>query len=316
MDHRFCLDVQAQFMATLSPIFIFGPTAIGKTALAIALARQSNGVIINADSMQLYHDLWVVTARPSVDELKQAEHWGFGIIDASVRWSTKAWLDYAHRLVGRAHHQGRQPIFVGGTGLYHSVLTQGLSAIPEPPADVVDACKALSIEELRAALCVADPHSGHLQDRQRMIRALSVSQYSDKPFSHWVQQPLIGAIEGVTTFVLDPDREQLRARIDKRFDLMMQHGAVEEVQSLMTQGLPDDLPCMRAIGVPEITAWLSGHLTQKEAVAKAQASSRQYAKRQLTWSRNQMQSAIKLSVVEFNQQEMERNISHIFSFLD
>ena len=260
-------------MAPFSPIFIFGPTAIGKTALAIALSRQSNGVIINADSMQLYHDLWVVTARPSVEELKQAEHWGFGIIDAAVRWSTKAWLDHAHGLIRRAQQQNRRPIFVGGTGLYHKALTQGLSAIPDPPAEVLDACKALTMEELHTALSAVDPHSAHLQDRQRMIRALSVSQSSNKPFSHWVAQPLVGAVEGVLTFVLDPDREQLRHRIDRRFELMIEQGAIEEVQALMAQCLPADLPCMRAIGVPEIAGWLSGHSTQEEAVTNPFAES-------------------------------------------
>ena len=181
-------------MAQHSPIFLYGPTASGKTALAIALARQCNGVIINADSMQLYHDLWVVTARPSKDELQQAEHWGFGIIDAAVRWSTKAWLDHARGLIRRAEQQGRRPIFVGGTGLYHKALTEGLSAIPEPPAEVLDACKSLSTEQLHQTLSTLDPNSAHLQDRQRMIRALSVSQASDKPFSYWVAQPLVGGV--------------------------------------------------------------------------------------------------------------------------
>ena len=303
-------------MAQHSPIFLYGPTASGKTALAIALARQCNGVIINADSMQLYHDLWVVTARPSKDELQQAEHWGFGVIDAAVRWSTKAWLDHARGLIRRAEQQGRRPIFVGGTGLYHKALTEGLSAIPEPPADVLDACKSLSTEQLHQTLSTLDPNSAHLQDRQRMIRALSVSQASDKPFSYWVAQPLVGGIGNVLTFAMDPERETLRQRIDKRFEIMMDDGAVEEVQALLNFGLAEDLPCMRAIGVPEIASWLSGQVGREEAVAKAQASSRQYAKRQLTWSRNQMPLAIKLPINDFNEQEMERNISHIFSFLD
>ena len=149
-----------------------------------------------------------------------------------------------------------------------------------------------------------------------MIRALSVSQASDKPFSHWVAQPLVGGVGNVLTFAMDPERKTLRQRIDKRFELMMDDGAVEEVQALLNLGLAEDLPCMRAIGVPEIATWLSGQVGREEAVVKAQASSRQYAKRQLTWSRNQMPTARKLPINDFKEQEMERNISHIFSFLD
>ena len=220
-------------------------------------------------------------------------------------------------MIGRAEQQGRRPIFVGGTGLYHKALTEGLSAIPEPPADVLDAFKSLSTEQLHETLSTLDPNSAHLQDRQRMIRALSVSQASDKPFSYWVAQPLVGGIGNVLTFAMDPERETLRQRIDKRFEIMMDDGAVEESSSLAQFGLgKEDLPCMRAIGVPEIASWLSGQICREEAVAKAQASSRQYAKRQLTWSRNQMPLAIKLPINDFNEQEMERNISHIFSFLD
>ena len=303
-------------MGRVSPIFLYGPTAAGKTALAIALAKQTDGVVINADSMQLYHDLRVVTARPSSSELAQAEHWGFGIIDASMRWSTKAWLDHAHRLLARADQQGRQPIFVGGTGLYHKALTAGLSSIPEPRPSVANACQALEMEALKQALFQIDPASAHLQDRQRMVRALAVSKESGQPFSYWVKKPLEGAVPDVKTFVLNPDRDQLRDRINRRFEEMIAQGAIEEVRQLAEQKLSPHLPAMRAIGVPELLAFLAGGLTRNEAIQKAQASSRQYAKRQLTWSRNQMKQAIKLPVKSFSAKEMERNISYMFSFLD
>ena len=299
-------------------MFLYGPTAVGKTALAIQLAQRCNGVIINADSMQVYDQLRVITARPSVEEEAAAPHQHFGVIDPSVRYSTKAWLDDVTRLIAQAQGEGRRPILVGGTGLYHSALTGGLSAMPEPSAETLDAIKAMDMDQLRQAIAQEDPASAHLVDRQRLIRALSVTRGStpDKPFSYWVAQPNVGAVPGVLTFTLDPDRDKLRERINLRFELMVEQGALDEVEGLLARGLDPTLPAMGAIGVPELGGYLSGECDLDHAIERASAHSRQYAKRQLTWARNQMSSAIKLPVTEFKEQETERYLSKIFSFLD
>ena len=299
-------------------MFLYGPTAVGKTALAIQLAQRCNGVIINADSMQVYDQLRVITARPSVEEEAAAPHQHFGVVDPSVRYSTKAWLDDVTRLIAQAQGEGRRPILVGGTGLYHSALTGGLSAMLEPSAEILNAIKAMDMDQLRQAIAQEDPASAHLVDRQRLIRALSVTRGStpDKPFSYWVAQPNVGAVPGVLTFTLDPDRDKLRERINLRFELMVEQGALDEVEGLLARGLDPTLPAMGAIGVPELGGYLSGECDLDHAIERASAHSRQYAKRQLTWARNQMSSAIKLPVTEFKEQETERYLSKIFSFLD
>ena len=299
-------------------MFLYGPTAVGKTALAIQLAQRCNGVIINADSMQVYDQLRVITARPSVEEEAAAPHQHFGVIDPSVRYSTKAWLDDVTRLIAQAQGEGRRPILVGGTGLYHSALTGGLSAMLEPSAEILNAIKAMDMDQLRQAIAQEDPASAHLVDRQRLIRALSVTRGStpDKPFSYWVAQPNVGAVPGVLTFTLDPDRDKLRERINLRFELMVEQGALDEVEGLLARGLDPTLPAMGAIGVPELGGYLSGECDLDHAIERASAHSRQYAKRQLTWARNQISNAIKLPVTEFNEQETERNLSKILSFLD
>ena len=299
-------------------MFLYGPTAVGKTALAIQLAQRCNGVIINADSMQVYDQLRVITARPSVEEEAAAPHQHFGVVDPSVRYSTKAWLDDVTRLIAQAQGEGRRPILVGGTGLYHSALTGGLSAMLEPSAEILNAIKAMDMDQLRQAIAQEDPASAHLVDRQRLIRALSVTRGStpDKPFSYWVAQPNVGAVPGVLTFTLDPDRDKLRERINLRFELMVEQGALDEVEGLLARGLDPTLPAMRAIGVPELGGYLSGECDLDHAIERASAHSRQYAKRQLTWARNQISNAIKLPVTEFNEQETERNLSKILSFLD
>lgn len=272
---------------------IAGPTASGKSRLAMDLARQTGAVIVNADSQQLYADLRVLTARPSIEDEAQAEHGLYGVADAAQAWSVGRWSRAALDLLD--HLDGRPAILVGGTGLYFTALTKGLAEIPAVPAAVRDAVQARYDAEgeavFRQALTAVDPaaeariESG---DRQRLIRALSVAQASGRALSDWTADttPLLppGSWEGL---VVEPDRVRLYAACDARVDLMLAGGALDEVRALMARGLSPDLPAMKAVGVRELAAHLAGELALNDAADALKQATRNYAKRQLTWFRNQ-----------------------------
>ena len=277
-------------------MLIAGPTASGKSAMALARARSGGGLIVNADSMQVYGVLRVVTARPSAEEESLAEHALYGFVSPRNRFSTGEWLRAVERLVAAAE-ASRELIFVGGTGLHFDALTKGFAPTPEISPQVFEAIRSL-VQDLNEAQRMAlleeeDPETaGRLKvaDPQRVIRALAVKRQTGRALSSFQfdQRPGPLADWSLERTVLWPDREVLRERIARRFSNMFENGAVEEVEALLAQELDPALPAMKAIGVPEISSWLEGRMTREEAVASATVATQQYAKRQRTWFRNRM----------------------------
>ena len=277
-------------------VVIGGPTASGKSGMALDIALARHGTVINADSMQLYAELDVLTARPGAEDLAQAPHRLYGVLPAAERGSAARWRDMALAEIAAAHAAGRLPIVVGGTGLYLRTLMEGLSAVPAVPDEVRKAAHArlqeLGGEAFRAELVGRDPASAKLNpgDTTRLTRAWEVLEATGHPLSHWQTQRAEGAPEGLlfSVLVIDPPRDALYANCDRRFRVMMGQGALEEVRRLDTLGLDPDLPAMKALGVPELRDHLRGALTLDEAIALAQQSTRRYAKRQVTWFRHQL----------------------------
>lgn len=274
---------------------IGGPTSSGKSALALSLARATGGEIINADSMQVYRDLRLITARPSLAEESLAPHHLFGVADAAEAWSTGVWLRAALQTLEAIRSRGKPAIFVGGTGLYFRALTDGLADIPEIPADI-RAEVALAFDAdgeaaFRARLAVHDPKAAQAiypGDRQRLIRAAEVYAATGRSLSAWKGDTAPGLDPGSWTgLVMDPPRAELYARCDARLAAMVEAGALEEVAAITARRLDPILPAMKAIGVREFASHLAGEISLETALAAAQQETRRYAKRQLTWLRNQ-----------------------------
>tara|TARA_R110002073_G_scaffold284699_1_gene448900 strand:- start:436 stop:1365 length:930 start_codon:yes stop_codon:yes gene_type:complete len=271
---------------------IVGPTASGKSALALEIAKKQPSVIINADSAQVYRDLRILSARPSDDEMDGIEHQLFGYIDGSEACSAARWADDAKTAIAAAHDRDRLPILVGGTGMYVRVLLDGIAPIPEIVPEIRATIRKMELLEAYRALAELDPVSAsrlHPTDTTRIQRALEVVRSTGKPLDHWHQQKT-GGIAGeirLHPLILLPPREWLYQRCDLRLHQMIEEGAAEEVETLLSRNLPAEQPVMRAIGVPDISGWLTGDLTEETAVERAQAATRQYAKRQYTWFRNQ-----------------------------
>ncbi|MCZ7857035.1 tRNA (adenosine(37)-N6)-dimethylallyltransferase MiaA [Agrobacterium salinitolerans] len=278
-------------------ILITGPTASGKSALALRLARERNGVVINADSMQVYDTLRVLTARPSEEEMEGIPHLLYGHVPASCLYSTGEWLREISCLLADLREQGRLPVIVGGTGLYFKALTGGLSDMPAIPDDIRDGLRARLIGEGAAALYAElarhDPAMADLLqpgDGQRIVRALEVIKATGKSIRDFQRAsgPMIVDPDRAQKFVVLPERPVLHERINRRFEAMMDSGAVEEVQALLALDLAPDATAMKAIGVSQIADMLAGRMSQAEVIEKSAAATRQYAKRQMTWFRNQM----------------------------
>lgn len=278
-------------------LLIAGPTASGKSALAIRLAKARNGVVINADSMQVYAPLRILTARPSVAEEAEVPHALFGHVAPFVTYSVAAWLGDAQAVLARCRAKGQMPIFVGGTGLYFRALLDGLSDIPPIPADIRARVRALAQEigpqALHQRLADCDPEAASSlrpSDPQRICRALEVFEATGQSIRSF-QGPRQGALftpDQVASVFLAPDRAVLRMRIDARFDAMMAEGALAEVEALQALHLDPALPVMRAHGVPGLLAALRGEVSRAEAVDKGKADTRHYARRQHTWFRHQL----------------------------
>jgi tRNA dimethylallyltransferase len=275
-------------------LLIAGPTASGKSAVALRLAERFGGTIVNADAMQVYADLRVLTARPSAAEERHAPHRLFGEVDAAENFSAGRWLVRAREILA----DSRGPlIFVGGTGLYFRALTDGLSDIPRVPEDVRAAVRAeaegQSTPSLHAALATRDSATAarlRPSDRQRVLRALEVVAATGRPlveFHGAREAPALPAGAWAGLF-LAPERAPLNARIESRFDEMLNEGALDEVTALAARRLDPALPAMRAHGVPHLIAHLEGRLSLDEARALAVRDTRHYAKRQFTWARHQM----------------------------
>ncbi|MET0723838.1 MAG: tRNA (adenosine(37)-N6)-dimethylallyltransferase MiaA [Tardiphaga sp.] len=278
-------------------LLIAGPTASGKSALALALAQRHGGVIINADSMQVYRDLRVLTARPTVEEEALVPHRLYGTVDASVNFSAGAWVAAAAQVLAEVRAQNRLPIFVGGSGLYFKALTRGLSDVPPIATEVRDDVRARlecdGPEALHAQLALRDAESAarlHRNDRTRIARALEVVEATGRSLTDWHRNalpPLLPA-DTFTAIFLTPEREELYARIDARFDVMLGAGALDEVAALAARGLDPLLPAMKAHGVPALIRHLAGDLSLEEAAVIGRADTRHYAKRQFTWFRHQL----------------------------
>ena len=278
-------------------MLIAGPTASGKSALALELAQKAGGVVINTDSMQVYRDLRVITARPTVPEEAQAPHWLYGHVDAAVNFSAGAWVADAAKMLSEAQAAKRLPIFVGGSGLYFKALTRGLSAVPPIPAEVREGVRARlerdGVEALHAELAQRDPATAERlkpRDRARIARALEVVEATGRALTDWHREglpPLLPQGEFHALF-LAPERDQLYARIDARFDAMLGAGALEEVAALADRHLDPLLPAMKAHGVPALIRYLKGEIGQAEAAEIGRADTRHYAKRQFTWFRHQL----------------------------
>jgi tRNA dimethylallyltransferase len=275
---------------------IAGPTASGKSALAFKLAHATAGEIVNADSMQLYTGLRVLTAGPSPEELSQAPHHLFGIVDPADGWSVGRWLRAASEVVDDIRNRNRDAIVVGGTGLYFRALTHGLAEIPHIAADVRRTAAAefdvLGEDAFRARLAKADPSAAARiapGDRQRLARAWEVYAATGTSLTDHQASAAGGLPAGSWSAVaLDPPRAQLYARCDLRLHAMVAAGALGEVAALLARDLDPDLPAMKAVGVRELAAHLRGEATLEAAIAAAQQETRRYAKRQLTWMRGQM----------------------------
>lgn len=272
---------------------IAGPTASGKSALALRLARETGAAIINADSMQVYRDLRIITARPTPEEEEQAPHRLFGEIDGAVNFSVGHWLRAVAPLV-----QDHAPlILVGGTGLYFKALTQGMSDMPDVPpevrARVRTEAEGRAPEELHAALAARDPATAaklRPSDPQRILRAMEVLEATGQSlvsFQGARQTPLL-APGTFRAIFLDVDRADLRARIVRRFETMMENGALDEVRTLDARALDPALPVMRAHGVPGLLAFLRGECSREEAIARGILDTQRYAKRQVTFARHQL----------------------------
>jgi tRNA dimethylallyltransferase len=271
---------------------IAGATASGKSALALELAERTNGVVINADSAQLYRDLPILSAAPTETERSRAEHRLYGIADGAHPCSAADWAALARREITDVHAQGRLPILVGGTGLYIRTLLFGIAPVPPIDPDVRRRVRDASVGENRAKLLELDPEAAaRLKpgDRARIARALEVVMSTGRPLSEWQRQREGGIAHQVELrpLILLPPRDWLYARCDERFARMVELGAVQEVESLLARNLDPNLPVMRAIGVPEISAYLRKELTLADAISAGQQATRRYAKRQYTWFAHQ-----------------------------
>ncbi|TCM75827.1 tRNA (adenosine(37)-N6)-dimethylallyltransferase MiaA [Rhizobium sp. BK068] len=284
-------------LSAVNAILITGPTASGKSALAVELAKEHGGVVVNADSMQVYDTLRVLTARPSEADMQGVPHYLYGHVPASRAYSTGAWLRDVTDLLERLRAEGRKPIFVGGTGLYFKALTGGLSDMPVIPEDVRNGLRSRLQEEgpdeLYRQLQERDPAvAGSLrpQDGQRIVRALEVLEVTGRSIVDFQAQagPLIVDPSTARKIVVQPERSVLHQRINGRFEKMLEQGAEDEVKALLALSLSPDMPVMKAIGVAQIAAMLNGELTRDEVLERGAATTRQYAKRQMTWFRNQM----------------------------
>ncbi|WP_319532188.1 tRNA (adenosine(37)-N6)-dimethylallyltransferase MiaA [uncultured Cohaesibacter sp.] len=283
-------------------VLIAGPTASGKSSLAVKLAEMVDGVIINADSMQIYDQMAILSARPTPEEMGSIEHRLYGYVSPSERYSVGRWLDDAVEVIADVRSKGQCPILVGGTGLYFKALTEGLNAVPEVPEDVHDYWQGElerlgRPEALYTILSVRDPDMAvrlEPRDGHRILRALEILDATGKSLLEWQgsedlrHDPVVAA--GATKLVLCPPREDIYAKIEARFDQMVELGGVAEAVRLHDMGLSPDLPAMKAIGIAHLAAFDRGEMPFDEAIRLCKRDTRRYAKRQMTWLRNQMGS--------------------------
>ncbi|WP_114951466.1 tRNA (adenosine(37)-N6)-dimethylallyltransferase MiaA [Sphingosinicella terrae] len=271
---------------------IAGPTASGKSALALRLAETRNGVVVNADSAQVYRDLRIVTARPTAEDESRAPHRLYGYRDGAAPCSAAAWAADARTAIAEVHGEGRLPILAGGTGLYLRTLLDGIAPVPDIDPAVRAQVRALPVAEAHAALACEDPAAAariRPADSARTARALEVVRSTGRPLADWQQAHTggIGDRVALAPLILLPPRDWLHARCDERFEGMMSEQGLEEVCSLLMRDISENSPVLRAIGVPEIAAFLRGETDRQATVEAGRTATRRYAKRQYTWFRHQ-----------------------------
>ena len=302
-------------------LFIAGPTASGKSALSLKLAKDLNGVIINADSMQVYDGLRIVTACPSPEDEAQAPHKLYRFLDPAEVCSAAFWAERAEAEIKTAWQNNQTPIVIGGTGMYFKILLGGIAKIPDIDpvvrAAVRAECEAVGSQILHKELLTCDPIVAarlHEGDSQRICRALEVYRSTGKPLSEWQKETPPGFMQAeddaghIRKLVLDIDRETLYARCNQRFDQMLEEGALDEVRNLMSRDLDPSVPIMRALGVPSLVAMMNGTHDAEALIEDAKMQTRRFAKRQLTWFRNQFSDWERISA-----QLSESQIAKIFS---
>ena len=308
-------------------VVLYGPTASGKSELAAILAEQLDGVVINADSLQVYSELSILTARPDAATQARAPHRLFGVLPAAEASSAAWWRDAALAEIAAAHAAGKRAILAGGTGLYLKTLMEGLS--PVPTADPAGRAQATALYEkiggnaFREALATRDPATAARLmpgDRQRLIRAWEVVEATGTPLSAWQALPKEPGHELAFSLIgLMPPREELYARIDRRFETMIDRGALNEAAEFNALGLPAALPANKALGLPELRRHLKGEIDLAEAVRSAQQASRNYAKRQMTWFRHQIAPEKKTNRTQVRHvtfgEFSERNLTEIMPFI-
>jgi tRNA dimethylallyltransferase len=302
-------------------ILIAGPTASGKSALALALAEKLGGIIVNADSMQVYRDLRIITARPTPEDEQRAPHRLYGYIDAAENYSVGRWCTEAAAALAATERYDRAAIIVGGTGLYFNALTRGLTAVPPIPAEIRDKVRARlardGVGALHRELKQRDPAAAARLmpgDRARIARALEVVLATGRSLLDWHGEGKPASLDPTRAakVFLMPGRDQLLRRIDARFDAMIAAGAIEEVRALAARDLAPELPAMKAHGVPWLMRHLRGEISLAEAVEGGQRETRQYTKRQATWFRNQLPEFVwaepeqALAAIEAQLRELER----------
>lgn len=287
-----------EIMQALRPLIIAGPTASGKSAYALSCALDTNGVIINADSMQIYEDLPILTAHPEPEDLNLCPHKLYGIMPGSQACSVAMWLDMVQTEIAQTHEKDMRPIIVGGTGMYLLGLVDGLSSIPDIDPQIRSEARQLStsmpIEDFYQNLIKLDPLiAGKIkpQDTQRLSRAYEVFRSTGKSITEWQTRPSIYMRDKYELQVIEKPRDVLHQRATDRFDLMLKKGAIEEVANLIHKAYNPDLPVMRALGVKELSAYIKGEITLEKAREMAIISTRQYIKRQSTFFNNQFPEA-------------------------
>lgn len=276
-------------------LLIHGPTASGKSALALRVAGAVGGELVNADALQLYSDLTALSARPTPEEMAGVPHHLFGVADGADGWSVGRWARAAGPVIDKIAARGRTAVVVGGTGLYFKALTDGLADIPPTPAAVrvgvgktFDTLGEARFRELLASVDAVAEARIAPGDRMRLSRAMEVLEATGQPLTAWQAKtaPALPA-DAWRAVVIEPERDRLYARCDARFETMLERGALDEVRALIARGLDPDLPVMKAVGVRELAAHLRGEISLVEAAELARRETRRYAKRQLTWLRNQ-----------------------------
>jgi len=301
-------------------ILIAGPTASGKSSAALKLATACNGAIINADSMQVYRELRILSARPSADDEASVSHYLYGTVPAATPYSTGMWVEEIARVLEKVWSQDQTPIIVGGTGLYFYALEHGLSPVPDIPQEIRNKWREKlvtdGVEAVYAALTVNDETmAGQLNptDSQRIVRALEVKEATGISLSEWhrrdTSMPVLSG-DDILRVVIAPDRQEIYRRCDQRLDWMIEHGGLDEVGALLALQLDPQLPVMKALGVPQLGQFLRQEVSLDEALTRAKTDTRRYAKRQLTWIKRNM-----IAWKHINEQQSEKINDKLLSYI-